>query len=65
MEIEQLTPRQIVYARIMFRGHTELADNYLSFGYDDIFEVEARRQWFNDKLELVTQLRANRLSTDS
>jgi hypothetical protein len=60
VQIEQLTPQRIVCARIMFRGNTELADEYLSFGNDDVYEIEAWKQWLEEELELVAQLRANR-----
>jgi hypothetical protein len=46
----------------MLCGNTELVDEHLSFGDEDVYDVEARREWLNDELELIAQLRANRLS---
>jgi len=63
VEREGLTPRRLARARVMFRGRTEVADEYLSFG-DGPGEGEARREWLNMELEAVLLLRAHR-QTDS
>jgi hypothetical protein len=48
----------------MFCVNTDLANEYISFGDEDIYEVEDQRQWLNDELELVApKLCANHLST--
>jgi hypothetical protein len=51
-DIEELLPRRLVRARRIFRGHTELADEYLSFGDNDT-EVDARRDWLRYELLAV------------
>jgi hypothetical protein len=56
---EALTPCRLARARIIFRGRTELADEYMSFG-DDEEEVEARREWLKMELEAVACSRARR-----
>lgn len=56
---EALSPRHLARARIIFRGRTELADEYLSFG-DGEEEVEARREWLNAELEAVLLSRTRR-----
>jgi hypothetical protein len=58
-DTEFLTPRRLVRARIMFRGRTELADEYLSFGDADD-EVVARGQWLLEELEAVALRRGRR-----
>jgi hypothetical protein len=47
-----LTPCRLVHAQIMFCGHTEIANKYLSFG-DANDEVVARGQWLLEELEAV------------
>jgi hypothetical protein len=49
-EREALSPHRLAHARTIFRGHTELADEYLSFHND---EVEARREWLNIELSAI------------
>jgi hypothetical protein len=40
-KVEGLTPRHLLVARVMFRGRTELANEYLSFEGEDENEVVA------------------------
>jgi hypothetical protein len=58
-DIEFLTPRRLVRARVMFRGHTELANEYLSFGDADD-EVVACGQWLVEELEAAALRRGRR-----
>ena len=55
VEQEALTPRRIARARVIFRGRTELADEYLSFGETED-EVHARREWLTMELDAVLAL---------
>jgi hypothetical protein len=61
LERAMLTPRRLARARVIFRGKTELADEYLSFGDDEV-EQEAQKVWLEDELELVLRARACRQS---
>jgi hypothetical protein len=54
---EDLTPTRLLKARRIFRGRTELADEYLSFGETDV-EVETRRGWLLEELVAVAPTRA-------
>lgn len=55
VEQEALTPRCIARARVIFRGRTELADEYLSFG-DGEDEVNACHKWLTMELDAVLLL---------
>jgi hypothetical protein len=54
---EDLTPTRLLKARRIFRGRTELADEYLSFGETDI-EIQTRRGWLLEELVAVAPTRA-------
>jgi hypothetical protein len=49
-ECEGLSSLELARARRVFRGRTELADEYLSFCDD---EADARREWLNLELAAI------------
>jgi hypothetical protein len=57
IECAHLSPRRLARARVIFRGRTELADEYLSFGDNDE-EREAQQVWLEDELEQVLRARS-------
>jgi hypothetical protein len=61
VERGELTPRHLARARRLFRGRTELADEYLSFG-DSQAELAAQHEWLEDELEELMIARAARRS---
>jgi hypothetical protein len=64
VERAQLTPRHLARARRIFRGRTELADEYLSFG-DSEAEQAAQGEWLEDELEDMLQMREARAARRS
>lgn len=52
VQVEQLTPRRLACARVIFCGSVCLADKYLSFGDSDE-EVAAWGHWLIHELEAV------------